>query len=226
MPNNDKKICQDPDVMVEVTDPERRQSLSISVDGKKSNRDAQEKADFVQQEFRKSHNDTKEVESGRKPNDIESEKAKNSRQNSLKLKTYEQRFNDNGIEVTFEVLLSKEMNFPGAKVRIVFGSPISDWNTQMVEMKVKEGIDGPIYLTGVLSMPREFQNKNLPYKYVVEKQDGEIVWEYIHLHNTKEDVNRCLLVPSQVNKTFTKFDDIILGQYRSKDMPPGKFIFK
>ena len=137
------------------------------------------------------------------------------------LKKYEHSQADTDIKVTFEVLLSKEMNFPNSKVRILFGKPISDWETQMVEMEVKEIISAEfVYLTGILTMSRNFQSKNIPYKYIVEKQNGDIVYEHIHAESTNgEVVNRCLSVPSNVKTKFTKFDDVILGENRPKDRP-------
>jgi hypothetical protein len=55
------------------------------------------------------------------------------------LKMYEHNASNDDIKVTFEVLLSPEMNFPKSKVFIVFGPPLSDWKALMVEMAVKPG---------------------------------------------------------------------------------------
>lgn len=147
------------------------------------------------------------------------------------------------IEVNFEVLLSKEMNIPKSKVRIVFGPPLSDWNTQLVEMKAKT--EKPVipenhvfykndriqlgncrFLTGVLFLPKEFQNRNIPYKYIVVTESNAVIWEHIALANNEgKEVNRCLLVHNQITKNyFVKFDDIILGSTLS-DFPLG-FIFQ
>ncbi len=71
-------------------------------------------------------------------------------------------------------------------------------------------------------MSKNFQNKNIPYKYIVEKQNGEIVFEHIHVESINgEVVNRCLSVPNNVKTKFTKFDDVILGEKRPNDKPAG-----
>ena len=123
---------------------------------------------------------------------------------------------EDNIEVTFEVLLSQEMTSPNGVVGIAFGPPLSDWKTQMVEMRVKEGAphlmpENYTPLIGVLSLPRDCQSKNIPYKYTVTKESG-CVWEHIQIEkNEGKHVNRCLLVPSNIQNRFTKFDDVILA---------------
>ena len=143
---------------------------------------------------------------------------------SLK-QNFQESVSDDEIKVTFEVLLSDEMNIPNSKVRIVFGPPLADWETEMVEMKVKEGTDiikpgNFVYLTGVLPFSRQFQGRNIPYKYIVETQ-SRIIWEYIEVaNNERKEVNRCLFVPNQITKnSFIKFDDVILGQIRKDSRP-------
>ena len=132
----------------------------------------------------------------------------NKRQKMEHLKqNFQHSVSDDEIKVTFEVLLSDEMNIPNSKVRIVFGPPLSDWETEMVEMKIKEETDvikpgNYIYLTGVLPFSRQFQGRNIPYKYIVETQ-SRIIWEYIEVaNNERKEVNRCLFVPNQISKNF------------------------
>jgi hypothetical protein len=116
------------------------------------------------------------------------------------------------IEVTFEVLLAKEMNLPDSKVVIVFGPPVSDWESEDVLMSK---VDLPvidngnfIFLTGVLHLSRDLIGKTIPYKYVVRTARKEI-WEHIEIASAYQVVNRCLIVP-KVESKFTKFDDAIL----------------
>lgn len=134
------------------------------------------------------------------------------------LQTHQRLPAEDDIEVTFEVLLSDEMTFPTSKVQIVFGPPLSNWDSPLVEMRLKEGTPIPETLTpliGVLYLPRQFQSKNIPYKYVVKKSYDFAAWEFIKLDdNEGQRVNRCLLVPSSIQKSFTKFDDVILAQKR------------
>ena len=123
---------------------------------------------------------------------------------------------EDDIEVTFEVLLSQEMTSPNGVVGIVFGPPLSDWKTQTIEMRVKEGTPDLMPekytpLIGVLYLPRDCQSKIIPYKYTVKKKKA-FVWEYIQIDDNKgKKVNRCLLVPSNIQNHFMKFDDVILA---------------
>jgi hypothetical protein len=129
------------------------------------------------------------------------------------LKNFEHRPpQDDTIEVTFEVLLAKEMNLPGSEVVIVFGPPVSDWESEDVLMSK---VDLPvidkgnfIFLTGVLHLSRDLIGKTIPYKYVV-RAGRTCAWEYIDLPLVTQVVNRCLIVP-KVESQFTKFDDAIL----------------
>ena len=136
------------------------------------------------------------------------------------LKTFQRSPFEDDIEVTFEVLLSQEMTFPNGIVQIVFGPPLSDWKTLTIEMRVKEGsallMPGKYTpLIGVLYLPRDCQSKNIPYKYIVRKQYGFKHWEHIRIDDDEEKiVNRCLLVPSNIQNRFTKFDDVILADRR------------
>ena len=144
---------------------------------------------------------------------------------------FQESVSDDEIKVTFEVLLSDEMKIPNGKVRIVFGPPLSDWGTQMVEMKIKDGKENVkprnyvfhngirvtsgnyTFLTGVLYLQKKLQTKSIPYKYIVETQ-SRTIWEHIEFgYNDGKEVNRCLFVPNQiVRNSFTKFDDVILGR--------------
>jgi hypothetical protein len=144
-------------------------------------------------------------------------KMSNKPEHPKPLKVYEHKHADSDVQVTFEVMLSDGLNFPNSKVRIVFGPPLSDWKASMVEMRVKEGTPAEItpgnyvYLTGVLPMSREHLSKNIPYKYIIKKENGFEIWEHIDVPYEQKIVNRCLFVPGNVDSTFTKFDDVILS---------------
>jgi hypothetical protein len=80
---------------------------------------------------------------------------------------------DNTIEVKFEVLLSREMNVPGSQLVILFGHPLSDWETPLVAMRpvdVGVEIDDGAYtlMRGQLAVHRSLVGKTIPYKYVVQ----------------------------------------------------------
>jgi hypothetical protein len=91
-------------------------------------------------------------------------------------------------------------------------------------MKVKEGTPAEItpgkyvYLTGVLPMSREHLSKNIPYKYVIQKESGFVLWEHIDVPYEQKVVNRCLFVPRSVDSTFAKFDDVILSDRNNKSI--------
>ena len=141
---------------------------------------------------------------------------------SKTLTSYKHRHEDDDVQVTFEVMLSDGLYFPNLKVRIAFGPPLSDWQAGMVEMKIKDGTPEKItpgnyvYLTGVLPMNRNFLNKNIPYKYIVVKSSGDLAWEHIDVAYAQKVMNRCLLVPGNVNLKFSKFDDVILADWPDK----------
>jgi len=141
-----------------------------------------------------------------------------------RLKSYSHNASDDDIEVTFEVLLSPSMFVPDSTVRIVIGPPVSEWDASMVEMKVKPGTPEVLqpgnyrYLVGTLPLNKKFLNKSIPYKYVVQHKDGELVWEHIKFNFEEGILNRCLMVPSKTGKVFTKFDDVILSKDADKSL--------
>ena len=130
------------------------------------------------------------------------------------MKEYNHRHEESDIEVTFEVLLSPEMASFVKNVFIIFGSPLSDWNTQMVQMRQKENVEpgNYIYLTGTLPLNLKYKSKSIPYKYVVKNEEGNVKWEDINIAASSigGEINRCLVVPDKVESKFTKFDDVIL----------------
>ncbi len=125
------------------------------------------------------------------------------------------------IRLSFEVLLSPEMSLPDSRLVICFGPPLSDWETECVEMRPKSDIGGGyILMVGVYDFPKSLIGKTIPYKYVAVGKD---VAEWEHIFYSSGDgspVNRCLVVP-EVESHFTKFDDVVLGR-KASDMTKGR----
>ena len=166
----------------------------------------------IQQADNPSEKSKKEQKSLQKQSKVVAEPTKEPQ-----LKSYTHRHSDQDIEVTFEVLLSPEMSTLGNKVCIVFGPPLSDWETAMVEMKLKDPSlpliepEKYVYLSGVLPLNVNLKSKSIPYKYVVNLTQGGHIWEHIEVSNTSGGTfNRCLVVPDKAERRFTKFDDVIL----------------
>ena len=147
-----------------------------------------------------------------------------------RFKDYKHKTNANDVEVVFEVLLSPEMAKRGSEVVIVFGSPLSDWNTQMVKMEPITNLIKPgnyTYLTGTLPLAADFIARSIPYKYVVLEGYNKFAWEFIYssAHHAKADLNRCLEVPCSTKSRFFKFDDVILPKevtYQSTIQKSGR----
>ena len=119
------------------------------------------------------------------------------------------------IKVTFQVLLSKGMTIPDYRVVILFGNPLSDWETVLVEMKpmrLDAKIDNGnyVFMVGDLQFPQELMGKTIPYKYVVIKEKGPVSWEYVFYFNQNKITDRCLIVPDV--PSFVKYDDVILPE--------------
>lgn len=133
------------------------------------------------------------------------------------LSAYKHQSSDNDVIVTFEALLSPELAFPDSQVVIAFGPPLSDWKALMVQMAIKPGTPviepgGYRYLTGQLPLCQKFQNKSIPYKYIVMKKGGKLIWENIKFSFEQGTLNRCLMVSDKSGNAFTKFDDVILPE--------------
>ncbi len=199
-PEKEKKFCDAPEIAL----PEKMDTAQTSDqnDQNASNQRSDQASKNANSDLNSEDRENKRPKMSNKPEN---------------LKIYENKHADSDVQVTFEVMLSEGLNFPNSKVRIVFGPPLSDWKASMVEMKVKEGTPAEItpgkyvYLTGVLPMSREHLSKNIPYKYIIQKESGCVIWEHIDVAHEHKVVNRCLLVPGNVDSTFAKFDDVILS---------------
>ena len=147
-----------------------------------------------------------------KPPSIKNEKQELKTQN---LRRPDSAYEQPTIKVTFQVLLSKGMTIPDSRVVILFGNPLSDWETVLVEMKpmrLDAKIDNGnyVFMVGDLQFPQELMGKTIPYKYVVIKEKGPVSWEYVFYFNQNKIADRCLIVPDV--PSFVKYDDVILPE--------------
>ncbi len=140
-----------------------------------------------------------------------------SQQQPKSLKPFEDKPKATGdastLKVTFQVLLPRQLTFEGSELVVVPGKPLSDWETVVVVMRPVEvvaGGDGESYtlMVGEAQVDRSFVGKTIPYKYVIKKKNGDLVWEFVHSSSGNELANRCLIIPDV--DEFTKFDDVVL----------------
>jgi hypothetical protein len=122
-----------------------------------------------------------------------------------------------GITVTFEVLLHSSFgNAETDNIGIVFGPPVSDWKSLMVQMKKKKNCfknNDYTYLTGETIL--ENYRDPIPYSYISVKNSKENT-EFIFLNSSEPiDAKRCLEIPQAAHNSFVKYDDVIFDEESS-----------
>ena len=128
----------------------------------------------------------------------------------------ERRLDD--IEVTFHCLLHPILaSHPDFEVYIMFGPPIGDWETMHARMMPSEKSpyatrSGLMYLTGVVSVPKESMKKMIPYKYFF-KIPSKNLEKFEYLYKSQHvDYNRCLILPAGTGESEDVYDDLVCGR--------------
>ncbi|XP_040200941.1 E3 ubiquitin-protein ligase RNF213 isoform X4 [Rana temporaria] len=129
---------------------------------------------------------------------------------------------DNCITLYFHVIVSKYFDVKVNEDKVIVkGGKIKgyrEWTDAICEMNYSKEIkDHGFLYEGQTQVSKESLNRDIPYKYVIVRANGNEDYEFIY-NNVSEILNRCLCIQSKhlYGKEWHQYDDVCMSENPGK----------